>query len=148
MVSRITRKCQRSLCRFLGTDAGGVSSTDTARRKEALRKFAGTTQKNAAAARIAAAVKAVQKTGTRVSTTRPPRYVVSLRIVRTFTLTESAPKTASQPPAEASGVANNARPNPADSAAANKLDDKVDYNAIWGDYVSYMEHQRDKGWKT
>jgi hypothetical protein len=34
------------------------------------------------------------------------------------------------------------------AAAPSKLDTSVDYNAIWSDYVTYMEHQRDKGWKT
>lgn len=24
----------------------------------------------------------------------------------------------------------------------------IDYNEVWGDYIDYMTHQRDKGWKT
>lgn len=27
-------------------------------------------------------------------------------------------------------------------------DPNIDWNEVWGDYVDYMTHQRDKGWKT
>ena len=27
-------------------------------------------------------------------------------------------------------------------------EEEVDYNEVWKDYISYMEHQRDQGWKT
>lgn len=33
-------------------------------------------------------------------------------------------------------------------AQKKKGKDAVDYNAIWDDYIGYMDHQRTKGWKS
>lgn len=27
-------------------------------------------------------------------------------------------------------------------------EDEIDYDEVWGDYIEYMTHQRDQGWKT
>lgn len=27
-------------------------------------------------------------------------------------------------------------------------EEEVDYNEVWKDYIDYMTHQRDQGWKT
>jgi hypothetical protein len=105
-----------------------TSAAEDTRRKEALRKFAANTPKNAAAARIASAIKAAQTATAQAS-------------VHNSATSAATAENASVTP----GIKLDSTEQ---TGNAPKLDTSIDYNAIWGDYIGYMEHQRDKGWKT
>eukprot|EP00953_Heterococcus_sp_UTEX-ZZ885_P028671 15283-Heterococcus_DN1.PRE.1 len=108
-----------------------TSAAEDTRSKEALRRFAANTPKNAAAARIASAIKAAQSATAQAS-------------VHNAAAASSATTAENTSSSSGTRIASSAE----QTSGTAKLDTSIDYNAIWGDYIGYMEHQRDKGWKT